>query len=235
VAGGDRLASGVPVTEGGRSWPAVHRTLDDEMCGHEQPACKAPIAGRDVSPRSKSSLLGCLALVGLVLLAVALPALAAGHRGLRSTGNDPGARSAALRGSVLRLLNRQRARHGLRPLRRSGALDDAARWQSHDLVRYRYFAHERPGGPSLFKRIRKTGYLRGARSWTLGENIAWGQGSRSRPKSIVAAWMASPGHRANILSPAFREVGIGLSLGAPVRGRGMPAATYATDFGAARR
>ena len=43
--------------------------------------------------------------------------------------------------------------------------------------------------------------------------------------------MNSPGHRANILSPSFREIGIGVAYGAPVAGAGTPAATYATDFG----
>ena len=51
-----------------------------------------------------------------------------------------------------------------------------------------------------------------------GENIAWGSGSRSTPRSIVRAWMASDGHWANILSAAFRDIGIGVSPGAPVVG-----------------
>ena len=50
-----------------------------------------------------------------------------------------------------------------------------------------------------------------------GENLAWGSGSRSTPSSIVRAWMASDGHRANILSAAFRDIDHG-SPGAPVVG-----------------
>jgi uncharacterized protein YkwD len=77
-------------------------------------------------------------------------------------------------------------------------------------------------------RIRRSGYLRGARSWTVGENIAWGSGSRSSVRAIVNAWMNSSGHRANILSRSFRAVGIGIAYRTPANTGG---ATYTTDFG----
>jgi uncharacterized protein YkwD len=133
--------------------------------------------------------------------------------------------------SLFRLLNRERVKRGLRPLRRSAALDEAARWQSHDMVARGYFAHERPGGPSLSKRIRKAGYLAGARSWAVGENIAWGEGSYSTPRSIMSSWMKSPGHRANILRRRFEHVGVGLAQGIPGRS-GQEGVTATTDFGA---
>src|SRR5918996_989043 len=84
-------------------------------------------------------------------------------------------------------------------------------------------------GATLVDRIRHTGYLSGANSWSLGENLAWGSHNRAAPRAITEMWMNSAGHRANILSPAFREVGIGLALGAP--GPSGPGATYATEFG----
>jgi uncharacterized protein YkwD len=87
-------------------------------------------------------------------------------------------------------------------------------------------------GESFVDRIRATGYLRGVRRWTLGENIGWGMGSRAKPRAVVDAWMDSPGHRAIILSASYRDVGIGLAADAPVRGRSSRAATYVTDFGA---
>jgi uncharacterized protein YkwD len=70
--------------------------------------------------------------------------------------------------------------------------------------------------------------LSGARGWYVGENIAYGSGDRSSPRSIGSAWMNSPPHRANILRASFREIGIGLASGTPVGVRG---ATYTTDFG----
>jgi uncharacterized protein YkwD len=78
------------------------------------------------------------------------------------------------------------------------------------------------------QRIKRTNYLRGARGWTLGENLAWGTGSAATPARIVSAWMHSPGHRRNILDRRYREFGIGLALGAPTGG---PGATYVNEFG----
>jgi uncharacterized protein YkwD len=89
------------------------------------------------------------------------------------------------------------------------------------------------GGGSFIDRIRRTGYLRHARRWTVGENLAWGTHRSSAPRAITTMWMNSPGHRANILSPSFREVGIGLALGAP-GANGGSAAPYATEFGGKR-
>ena len=65
--------------------------------------------------------------------------------------------------------------------------------------------------------------------WSAGENIAWGQGDLSTPRSIVAAWMASPGHRANILNGEYTQIGLGLAPGSPVDATW--GATYTTDFG----
>ena len=67
-------------------------------------------------------------------------------------------------------------------------------------------------------------------NWTIGENIAWGSGALATPRAIVNGWMHSPGHRANILRASFRDIGIGIRLGAP--GPGLSGgATYVTDFG----
>ena len=132
--------------------------------------------------------------------------------------------------ATLCLLNRERAERGLPRLRLNERLSDAADRHSRDMVRRGYFAHDSLTGASFVDRIRRTGYLRAARSWSLGENLAWGSGNRGTPEQIMRAWMNSPGHRANILTGRFREVGIGVSEGAPVR-VGLAAATYTTDFG----
>jgi uncharacterized protein YkwD len=61
-------------------------------------------------------------------------------------------------------------------------------------------------------------------------------GDAATPATIVRAWMHSPGHRANILNRRFREIGIGVASGAPVRdGAAKSGATYATEFGLRRR
>ena len=92
------------------------------------------------------------------------------------------------------------------------------------MVRHHYFEHGDFAG-----RIHHAGY----HGYTLGENIAWGSLRYSTPESIVRMWMHSPGHRANILRPQFRDIGIGIARGAPERGV-HGAATYTTDFGKPR-
>jgi len=133
--------------------------------------------------------------------------------------------------ATLCLLNVERRTRGLRPLRSSSRLARAALGHSRDMVRRSYFAHDSRSGATFMDRIRRMGYLRDRRTWVLGENIAWGGGSRSTPRAVVGSWMRSPPHRANILQRRFREIGIGSALGSPV-GTEAPAATYTTDFGA---
>ncbi len=74
-----------------------------------------------------------------------------------------------------------------------------------------FFAHNDPGtGTSVTDRIRASGYLAGANGWSTGENIAVGYSSAA---ATMVAWMNSPGHRANILQPAFTHLGVGVSIG----------------------
>jgi uncharacterized protein YkwD len=134
--------------------------------------------------------------------------------------------------ATLCTINAERHRHGLGALKLNRKLSDAARRHARDMVRRDYFAHDSLGGGTFVDRIKRSGYLRGARSWTVGENLAWGSYERSAPRAITDMWMNSAGHRANILSASFREVGIGLAIGAP--GASGASATYATEFGARR-
>jgi uncharacterized protein YkwD len=144
----------------------------------------------------------------------------------------PGGVSAtALANSTVCLLNQQRARRGLHKLRQNARLSKAARSHTMDMVRRRYFSHTSKSGTDIVDRLTRTGYMRGARRWTVGENLAWGSGTRSTPREIVAAWMRSPGHRSNILQRRFREIGIGVVFKSP-RGSRQAAATYTTTFGA---
>jgi uncharacterized protein YkwD len=137
--------------------------------------------------------------------------------------------------ATLCALNRERAHYGMKALRLNRKLSAAARRHARDMAKRNYFSHDTLGGGSFVDRIRRTGYLSGARSWMVGENLAWGSHRNSRPSTIMRLWMNSPGHRANILNGSFREIGIGVAYDAPVSGGGSPAGTYATDFGFARR
>ena len=66
----------------------------------------------------------------------------------------------------------------------------------------------------------------------IGENLAWGTYTLSTPQAIVEAWVASPGHLANILEARYTETGIGVDPAVPQSlGEGDPGATYAQEFG----
>ena len=133
---------------------------------------------------------------------------------------------------MLCLLNQTRRAHGLRRLRGNARLLKAAERHSRSMVGRGYFSHDDPGGASPLDRVRRTGYLRGARAFACGENIGYGQDPTSTPRSMMRAWMASTPHRANILTGRFREVGIGGVQGTP--GRGAAGGTYTTVFGVRR-
>ena len=130
--------------------------------------------------------------------------------------------------ATLCLLNRERRAHGLRALRSNSKLARAARGHARDMVAQHYFSHDSRSGASFSTRIKRTGWTRARRSYTMGENIGWGGGSLSTPRAMVQAWMNSAGHRDNILARSFKQIGIGIADGAPTGGNG---ATYATDFG----
>jgi Cysteine-rich secretory protein family len=135
---------------------------------------------------------------------------------------------------LLCLMNRARARFGLRPLRTNRCLHRVAARHAHDMVNRRYFAHTTPNGWDPGRRARASGYVPRRAAWLVGENIAWGVAGAARPRWVMRAWMHSPPHRHNILSRQFRDVGIGVARGVPVRGfRGVRLrATFSVELGA---
>jgi uncharacterized protein YkwD len=139
----------------------------------------------------------------------------------------------AVRTAVLCLINRERAQHGEAPLVISTDLERAGEEHGQELVADDYFAHVTPSGVTPVDRIGATGYIPGPEAgYVIGENLAWGTLSLSTPASVVAAWIASPGHLANILESQYRETGIGIVPAVPSSlGDGQQGATYAQEFG----
>jgi uncharacterized protein YkwD len=170
------------------------------------------------SRRLRRLALPAIAACGLAT-AVAAPARAA----------SPCAAGASMRASTLCLINAERTARGLRALHVDPRLGSAARRHSQDMVAKRYFAHDSRSGARFSARIARTGWMNGRGAWSVGENIGWGSGTQSTPRSIVAAWMRSGGHRENILSTKFRVIGIGIAGRAPLSA--AAGATYTTDFG----
>jgi uncharacterized protein YkwD len=164
----------------------------------------------------------------LAALALCVPATAAADD---CAGADvlPAADNLAVVGqATLCLLNVQRAASGVRPLTENAKLTNASAGYSQRMVDEAFFAHEAPDGDTLVDRLTGAGYAVDD-ALVVGENIGWGQGALSSARAMVQAWMASPGHRANLLSDDYTEVGLGVVLGTPDdRSLG---ATYTTDFG----
>jgi uncharacterized protein YkwD len=143
---------------------------------------------------------------------------------------------ALIRAATLCLINRERAVRGERPLRPNARLRRAAQAHTNSMAFGDYFEHVGGGGPgggTPLARMRDAGYISSSRvGYEVGENIAWGTLGLATPRAIVAAWMASPGHRANILDRHYRETGIGVSPHPPTSlANGQPGAIYTQDFG----
>jgi uncharacterized protein YkwD len=173
------------------------------------------------------------------LLATAVAALAA-PAGARASAQDaacPGADAVPTAATIaqasqatLCLLNDERAAAGLHPVAETPALTQPSAAYSARMVTENFFAHVSPDGGSLVDRLTAARYIAPDGDWTVGENIAWGQAELATPRNIMIAWMNSPGHRHNILTGEFDEIGIGIALGTP--GDPTWGATYTTDFGA---
>ena len=113
---------------------------------------------------------------------------------------------AGVVGQVLSLVNAERDKAGCNAVRSNSALNRAAQGHSADMAAQDYFSHTSKDGRTFSQRIRAAGYSGG----TLGENIAAGQSTAS---AVMRSWMASSGHRANILNCRFTALGVGYARG----------------------
>ena len=110
----------------------------------------------------------------------------------------------AMEDQVIKLVNVQRSRRGLQTLKKNATLAKIARYKAQDMVNRHYFSHISPTYGSPFKMMENFGI----RFSAAGENIAMGQRT---PQQVMNAWMNSPGHRANILSPSYTQIGVGFA------------------------
>jgi uncharacterized protein YkwD len=138
-----------------------------------------------------------------------------------------------IRAATLCLVNRERASHGEAALQPNAHLREAAQGHTESMVTADYFEHTGPGGQTLLQRLRNADYIYSSQiGYAIGENIAWGTGQLGTPRAIVAAWMGSPGHRANILDPRYRDTAIGISARLPASvAHGQLGGIYTQDFG----
>jgi uncharacterized protein YkwD len=134
--------------------------------------------------------------------------------------------------ATLCLVNQQRQDNGLALLSENAKLDAAAAAHSADMVANDYFDHVSPSGSDPLSRLEGVGYIRSGEGYAIGENIAAATDSLATPASIVSMWMNSPGHRANILDPDYRDTGMGVAAAVPALLGTGPGGTYTQEFGA---
>jgi len=136
--------------------------------------------------------------------------------------------------ALLRDINAVRHSHGLKPLKLSLELSAAASFHSREMALGGFFAHESRDGSAFDKRVarfypRKKAYG----SWAVGENLVYASPDLSAAQA-VNLWMHSSGHRENLLSPVWREIGLGAvhALAAPRTFGGLDVTLVTADFGA---
>jgi uncharacterized protein YkwD len=123
----------------------------------------------------------------------------------KTTSTESSSHSSALESLVINLTNAQRLANGCGAMHTDNRLTAAALAHSADMVTHNYFDHTGSDGSDFVAREVTAGY---ARNNAAAENIAWGYPTA---QAVVDAWMASPGHRANILNCANVAVGVGLA------------------------
>ncbi len=138
--------------------------------------------------------------------------------------------------TVFCLANNERVFRGIPALTSSSLLGGTARAHAQDAFTRKWWVpgadpHTNPDGKTPADRIRGAGYCPSG-TWRVAENVYWGWGTPLQtPRSAVTWWMNSPGHKANILDPNLRELGVGVVLGAPQPGTFPDAAVFVQNFG----
>jgi uncharacterized YkwD family protein/spore coat assembly protein SafA len=116
----------------------------------------------------------------------------------------PTVTTTAQENEVIRLVNVQRSKAGLQLLTTNWQLCRVARYKSADMANKGYFSHTSPTYGSPFQMMESFGLKFSA----AGENIAYGQ---QTPAAVMNAWMNSAGHKSNILSKTYTQIGVGLA------------------------
>ncbi|MEV7390045.1 MULTISPECIES: CAP domain-containing protein [unclassified Streptomyces] len=119
---------------------------------------------------------------------------------------------------IVALVNAERGKVGCQALTLNTTLTKVAQAHSEDMALHQNMSHSGSDGSSPGDRITAAGY-----TWSAyGENVAYGYAT---PEQVMAGWMASPGHKANILNCSFKEIGVGLA---------QPGSYWTQDFATAR-
>ena len=171
----------------------------------------------------------------LVALAVLLVVAVAPTSGSARVGGKA-TQMVQLQTALLAQINTFRSGHGLVRLKASEPLTAVADRHSAQMAKLGFFSHASANGQSFSQRLAQAYSPRGYRSWTVGENLVWG-GPDIAAARAFKLWLSSPPHRANLMNPRWREVGLGAvhSTSAPGVYGGGAATIVTADFGARSR
>jgi uncharacterized protein YkwD len=176
---------------------------------------------------------GLAALAYLAVLTVVAAPVASSSPSSTTAGTR--ASLAALETGVLQQMNTIRAQYGLEPLRANPGLAAAAAQHSREMGADGYFDHASPNGGAFWLRVAHWYPSAGFTRWSVGENLLW-YSPDLNPAVAVDMWMHSPEHRANILNPRWRDLGVGavhLTSGSGTY-RARPVTILTADFGVRR-
>jgi uncharacterized protein YkwD len=142
---------------------------------------------------------------------------------------------SGLESGVLAQINAFRRNHHLTPLKLSVKLGAAAEAHTVQMAQDGYFAHESADGSLFWKRIQSFYASSPWSYWSVGENLLWSSPDVT-PAKALQMWLASPEHRANLMNPRWREIGVSaLHVDtAPGVFKGLPVTIVTTDFGVRR-
>jgi uncharacterized protein YkwD len=137
-----------------------------------------------------------------------------------------------IRKAITCLINRKRSKRDRHLLEPNDRLELAARRHTRTMLAQECFRHRCEGERGLNRRVKKTGYTKGQRSWEFAEIL----GYENTPRQMIGRWMHSRFNRRTLLKRAFRDIGVGVDWGAPVADRDdSEFATYTIVFGWRRR
>ena len=133
-----------------------------------------------------------------------------------------------IRKAITCLLNKRRAKRDRHLLEPNDRLESAARRHTRKMLRQDCFRHRCKGEPGPHRRVKRTGYTDGQRSWRFGEIL----GYENTPSQMIGRWMHTRFNRRKLLHRDFRDLGVGVGWGSPVAGRDDGKfATYTIVFG----
>jgi uncharacterized protein YkwD len=144
----------------------------------------------------------------------------------------PAASLSSLEQGVLAAINAFRTQNHLAPLKLSTPLTAAAREHSQQMGVEGYFAHESGDGSAFWKRIQRFYPSGSMRYWSVGENLLWSSPDVDASHALDL-WLASPEHRANLMTAKWREIGVSAVhiTAAPGTYKGLDVTIVTTDFG----